>query len=116
MLVGTYTRTVDDKWRLPVPAELLAGEPGEVHQTFYFAPADDHLILFSEGTYKRLAEQLMVKSVMAHRELLRQFFWMSFAKKGTGPYAEVRPADQVPEEPGREERANILSALEAIGE
>ena len=28
MLVGTYTRTVDDKWRLPVPAELLAGEVG----------------------------------------------------------------------------------------
>jgi MraZ protein len=144
MLVGTYRRTVDDKWRLPVPAELLASEPGEEHQLFYFAPADDHLILFTEGTFRRLADQLMERSVMAHRQLRRQFFGLSFAKKrdkngriqvpeqlrnlsglgprdevvivGTGPYAEVRPADKVPAEPGPAERANILDALEAIGE
>ncbi|MHC4469924.1 MAG: division/cell wall cluster transcriptional repressor MraZ [Planctomycetota bacterium] len=144
MLVGSYKRTVDDKWRLPVPSELLASEPGEGHQVFYFAPADDHLILFSERTFRRLADQLMERSVMAHRQLRRQFFGLSFAKKrdkngriqvpealrdlsglaprgevvivGTGPYAEIRPVDRVPAEPDQKERANILDALEAIGE
>jgi DNA-binding transcriptional regulator/RsmH inhibitor MraZ len=144
MFVGTYRRKVDDKWRLPLPADLLSSA-GEDDQTdFYFAPASGHLILFSQTYFDQLAAQVHAKSVMAHRELRRKFFGNTYKKPrdksgritipdslrgrsgltvgteavlvGTGSYVELLPAALAPAEPGPEEMVDIFDTLEALGE
>jgi DNA-binding transcriptional regulator/RsmH inhibitor MraZ len=144
VFVGTYRRKVDDKWRLPLPSDLLAGA-GEGDQTnFYFAPSAGHLILFSEQYFDQLATQVHAKSVMAHRELRKKFFGNTYKKPrdksgritipeslrgrcgfdagdevvlvGTGPYVEILPVSMAPQEPRPEEMDDIFDSLGAIGE
>lgn len=144
MFVGTFTRKVDEKWRLPLPADLL-GDAGDADQAFfYFAPSAGHLILFSQFHFDQLSTQVNARSVMANRELRRKFFGNTYKKPrdksgritipdslrgrcgfdagdevvlvGTGPYVEILPVSMAPEEPGPEEMNDIFDSLEAMGE
>ena len=143
VFVGTYRRKVDDKWRLPLPSDLLSGA-GEGDQTnFFFAPSAGHLILFSEQYFDQLASQVHAKSVMAHRELRKKFFGNTYKKPrdksgritipeplrdrcglcagaeavlvGTGAYVEILPEAMAPADPGPEEMVDIFDTLEALG-
>ncbi len=144
MFAGTYTRKVDEKWRLPLPSDLFSGAGGDEQGSFYFAPAGDRLILFSQEYFDQLTAQLQTRSVMGHRELRRKFFGNTYKKPrdksgritipeplrarcgfrageeavlvGTGPYAEILPVELAPEEPGADEMLDIIQTLEAMGE
>ncbi len=142
MFAGTFTRKLDEKWRLPLPADLLIGEDDQT--IFYFAPSAGYLILFSPQYFDQLSEQIHAKSVMGHRKLRKKFFGNTYKKPrdksgritipeslrarcglsagaevvmvGTGLYAEILPAAMAPEEPGPEEMEDVFDALEALGE
>jgi DNA-binding transcriptional regulator/RsmH inhibitor MraZ len=143
MFVGTHRRTLDEKWRVPLPSDLFAPAFKGDRDNLYFAPAGDHLILFTSDYFERLSEQLLKKSVVAHRELRRRFFGNTFPKQrdkngrvqipeplraqagfsardelviiGTGQYAELRPATQAPAAPEPEEMFDVFDALDAMG-
>ena len=144
MFIGTFRRTVDDKWRLPLPNDLVLEDGEGGSDEFYFAPAGNHLLLFSKGYFDQLARQVHQKSVLAHRELRRKFFGNSYKKVrdnsgrvqipeplrdrsglspkaeavlvGTGSYLEIHPGDRAPAEPDADEMVSILDALERLGE
>jgi DNA-binding transcriptional regulator/RsmH inhibitor MraZ len=143
MFVGTHKRNVDDKWRVPLPSDLFAPGFDEDRDQLYFAPAGDHLILFSGSYFRRLTEQLLERSVMAHQDLRRKFFGNTYPKQrdksgrvqipeplransglgtksevviiGAGPYAEIRASDKAPPEPEPAEMVDIMAALEGLG-
>ena len=143
MFVGTHHRAIDMKWRLSLPAELFGPTFEGDRDSFYFASGGDHLILMSSRYFQQLAEQVLAKSVMAHRDLRRKFFGNTYAKQldkngriqipeplrekcglgdrppvvivGTGPYAELRPATDAPQAPEAEEMCDVLDQLEALG-
>jgi len=143
MFVGTHRRTLDEKWRLPLPSDLFAPAYKGDRDNLYFVPAGDHLILFTSDYFERLSEQLLKKSVMAHRDLRRTFFGNTYPKQrdkngriqipeglrtqagfsakeevviiGTGQYAELRSAAQAPETPRPDEMFDIFDALDAMG-
>ena len=143
MFVGTHRRTLDEKWRLPLPADLFAPAYQGDRDNLYFAPAGDHLILFTSDYFERLSEQLLKKSVVAHRDLRRRFFGNTYPKVrdkngriqipeplrakagfsakdeleliGTGQYAEVRRAPDVSATPEPEEMFDVFDALDAMG-
>ena len=144
MFVGTYKRRLDEKWRLPLPADLLSDAVTGDSEFFYFAPAAGHLILFSQEYFDQLSEQVTAKSVMAHRELRKKFFGNTYKKPrdksgrvtipeplrarcgldagmeavlvGTGSYVEILPEAMAPPEPGPEEMVSIFDTLEGLGE
>ncbi len=144
MFVGTYRRKLDDKWRLPLPSDLLAGAGEGDQAVFYFAPAAGFLILFSKEYFDQLAAQVHAKSVMGHRELRKKFFGNTYKKPrdksgritipeslrdrcglttgaevvlvGTGAYVEILPETMAPAEPGPEEMVDIFDTLEALGD
>ena len=143
MFVGTHRRTLDEKWRLPLPSDLFAPAYRGDRDNLYFAPAGDHLILFTSDWFERLSEQLLKKSVVAHRELRKRFFGNTYAKVrdkngriqipeplrahagfsakdelelvGTGQYAELRKAPAKTEALEPEAMFDVFDALDAMG-
>jgi DNA-binding transcriptional regulator/RsmH inhibitor MraZ len=144
MFVGTHKRSLDEKWRLPLPSDLFAPAYTGDRDNLYFVPAGDHLILFTSEFFQRLSDEVLKKSVMAHRDLRRKFFGNMFPKLrdkngriqipvplrdksnlsaksevviiGTGQYAEIRPVAQAPEAPEPEEMFDVFDALDQMGD
>lgn len=145
MFVGTWKRTLDEKWRLPLPADLLAPDfPGD-RDTFYVAPGQGCLVLFSSHTFSKVAEQLSGRNALKHPDLRRRFYGSTYPRQkdksgriqipeplrdrsglpvkgevvivGTGPYAELWPAGGAPEEEEGEALPDLIVSLgEALGE
>lgn len=139
LLVGRHKRTLDDKWRLPIPAELFIPAAAEGGETLYFAPNGSRLIFFTEKQFQQLAEQLFKENLVANEDLRRKFFGNTYPKVrdkngrvqipeplrgrsgltareevvivGTGSYAEILPASADREESDEE----LKQAFQMLG-
>jgi DNA-binding transcriptional regulator/RsmH inhibitor MraZ len=143
MFLGTWKRSLDDKWRLPLPGELQEPGSGTEPARFYFAAERDHLILFSEQTFRQLSEQILAPNNLRRPELRRAFFGSTYPKVldangrltipeplrersglspkgevsivGTGTYAELWPTAKAP--PEGEGMTDVIASLsDLIGE
>ena len=141
MFVGSYTRTLDEKWRLPVPPGLIKGaKKGEEREQFLFCRDGDHLVLFTEETFEQLTAQVLGKNGLKNPELRRGLFGSTFAKKqdksrrvqipeelrgksglatksevrviGTGFYAELWPVEDAP----TDEEISISDLMRTLGD
>jgi DNA-binding transcriptional regulator/RsmH inhibitor MraZ len=137
--LGTHLRKIDDKWRLPLPHDLLYRECSAEGTTYLLSAEPDHLILFSETTFNQVLEGFLGKNILEHKELRTDFLSETYPKaldkagrivipealrgvegfapatevkiKGTGPYAEIWPVSRTEPEAGRQGVAALIDSL-----
>ncbi|MEN8148830.1 MAG: hypothetical protein ABFS86_03345 [Planctomycetota bacterium] len=143
MFVGTHRRTLDEKWRLPLPSDLFAPAYRGDRDNLYFAIMAGDLILFTSEWFEEISQRLLKKSVVAEVDVRRLFFGNTYAKVrdkngriqvpeplrakvgfsakdeleivGTGQYAELRKAPETKEELDPQATYDIFAALDALG-
>lgn len=77
MFVGTFSRSVDGKGRLLVPADMVRALDATDREGFYLAPGDRCVLLFKRSTFHRLAGQMSSPTPFAHVGFNRAFFGQS---------------------------------------
>ena len=74
MFVGTFTRSIDRKGRLLVPADMVRTLDAADREGFYLAPGEGSILLFKRSTFHRLAEGMSSPTPFVHTEFNRTFF------------------------------------------
>lgn len=77
MFVGTFSRSVDGKGRLLVPADMVRALDASDREGFYLAPGNRCLLLFKRSTFHRLAGQMSTPTPFANTVFNRAFFGQS---------------------------------------
>jgi DNA-binding transcriptional regulator/RsmH inhibitor MraZ len=143
MFVGQKKRTVDEKWRVPLPEALFDPKYEGDRDTLYFTPAGDRLLAFTSDHFHRVAESLLKRASMADPETRRRFFGNTFPKNrdkngriqvpeelrplcgfsekqevlllGMGPHLEILPVEKAPAPPKPEEMVNLYTEILLAG-
>ncbi|MCU0725109.1 MAG: hypothetical protein MUE73_04870 [Planctomycetes bacterium] len=139
--LGTHQRKIDDKWRLPLPHDLLYRESSAEGTPYLISAEPDHLILFSETSFSQVTDLLYGKNILEHKELRKDFLGRTYPKTldkagriaipealrgvegfspsievkivGTGPYAEIWPVTRTEPEAGTKGGVALIDSLAA---
>jgi MraZ protein len=77
VFVGTFSRSVDRKGRLLVPAEMVRALDASDREGYYLAPGNGCVLLFKRSTFHRLAGQMSSPTPFANTGFNRAFFGQS---------------------------------------